>query len=46
MLIEFALLEIWDMKTIVTSDLRDKYDEIKIYEGGRLDYYLANISVH
>lgn len=41
MLIEFALLEIWDMKTIVTSDLRDKYDEIKIYEGGRLDYYLA-----
>ena len=39
MLIEFALLEIWDMKTIVTSDLRDKYDEIKIYEGGRLDYY-------
>ncbi len=22
-------------------DLRDKYDEIKIYEGGRLDYYLA-----
>ena len=22
-------------------DLHDKYDEIKIYEGGRLDYYLA-----
>ena len=30
-----------EIRKEIESELHDKYDEIKIYEGGRLDYYLA-----